>query len=92
MAFKSQYNISRDAFDGSLTVIGSLLPEDHVLPKSMNFDIDQGTRLHRNMITFFERMQEMDCLVSFPSSNVRYVLCLHLKLLLRANNIRIKRV
>jgi hypothetical protein len=25
----------RDAFDGLLTVIGSLLPEDHVLPKSM---------------------------------------------------------
>jgi hypothetical protein len=32
MAFKSQYNISRDAFDGLLMVIGSLLPEDHVLP------------------------------------------------------------
>ena len=27
--------MSRDAFDGLLTVIGSLLPEDHVLPKSM---------------------------------------------------------
>jgi hypothetical protein len=35
MAFKSQYNMSRDAFDGLLTVIGSLLPDDHVLPKSM---------------------------------------------------------
>jgi hypothetical protein len=35
MAFKLQYNMSRDAFDGLLTVIGSLLPEDHVLPKSM---------------------------------------------------------
>jgi hypothetical protein len=35
MAFKSQYNMSRDAFDGLLTVIGSLLLEDHVLPKSM---------------------------------------------------------
>jgi hypothetical protein len=35
MAFKSQYNMSRDAFDGLLTIIGSLLPEDHVLPKSM---------------------------------------------------------
>jgi hypothetical protein len=33
MAFKSQYNMSRDAFDGLLTVTGSLLPEDHVLPK-----------------------------------------------------------
>jgi hypothetical protein len=35
MAFKSQYSISRDAFDGLLTVIGSLLLEDHVLPKRM---------------------------------------------------------
>jgi hypothetical protein len=35
MAFKSQYSMSRDAFDGLLTVIGILLPEDHVLPKSM---------------------------------------------------------
>jgi hypothetical protein len=35
MAFKLQYGMSRDAFDGLLTVIGSLLPEDHVLPKSM---------------------------------------------------------
>jgi hypothetical protein len=34
MAFKSQYIMSRDAFDGLLTVIGSLLPDDHVLPKS----------------------------------------------------------
>jgi hypothetical protein len=33
MAFKSKYNMSRDAFDGLLTVIGSLLSEDHVLPK-----------------------------------------------------------
>jgi hypothetical protein len=35
MAFKSQYNMGRDTFDGLLTVIGSLLPDDHVLPKSM---------------------------------------------------------
>jgi hypothetical protein len=35
MAFKSQNSMSRDAFDGFLTVIGSLLPEDHVPPKSM---------------------------------------------------------
>jgi hypothetical protein len=27
--------MSRDAFDGLLTVIGSLLPKDHILPKSM---------------------------------------------------------
>jgi hypothetical protein len=35
MVFKSQYSMSRDAFDSLLTVIGSLLPDDHVLPKSM---------------------------------------------------------
>jgi hypothetical protein len=35
MAFKSQYSMSRESFDGLLTVIGSLLLEDHVLPKSM---------------------------------------------------------
>jgi hypothetical protein len=35
MAFKSQYSMSRDAFGGLLTVIGSLLLDDHVLPKSM---------------------------------------------------------
>jgi hypothetical protein len=35
MAFKSQYSMSRDTFDGLLTIISSLLPEDHVLPKSM---------------------------------------------------------
>jgi hypothetical protein len=35
MTLKSQYNMSRDAFDGLLTVISSLLPGDHILPKSM---------------------------------------------------------
>jgi hypothetical protein len=36
MAFKSQHNLSQDTFDGLLTVIGNLLPKDHVLPKSMH--------------------------------------------------------
>ena len=36
MALKSQYSLSQDAFDGMLTVIGSLLPEGHLLPKSMD--------------------------------------------------------
>ena len=35
MALKSQYSMSRDAFDGMLIVIGSLLPEGHILPKTM---------------------------------------------------------
>jgi hypothetical protein len=35
MVSKWQYSMSRDTFDGLFIVIGSLLPEDHVLPKSM---------------------------------------------------------
>jgi hypothetical protein len=35
MALKSQYSLSRDAFDGMLTVVASLLLEGHILPKSM---------------------------------------------------------
>jgi hypothetical protein len=35
MALKSRYSLSRDTFDGIVTVIGSLLPEGHILPKSM---------------------------------------------------------
>jgi hypothetical protein len=35
MTFKLEYIMSRDTFDGLLTVIGSLLLEGHVLPKSM---------------------------------------------------------
>jgi hypothetical protein len=35
MAFMSQFSLSRDAYDGMLAVIGSLLPEGHILPKSM---------------------------------------------------------
>jgi hypothetical protein len=42
----------------------------------MNFGIDQGTQLHRNMILFLERVRQMDCLISFLGSNVRYVLSL----------------
>ena len=32
---KSELNISRDSFDKMLIVIGTLLPEGHILPKSM---------------------------------------------------------
>jgi hypothetical protein len=35
MALKSQYSMSRDCFNAMLTVIGSLLSEDHILPKCM---------------------------------------------------------
>jgi hypothetical protein len=42
----------------------------------MNSGIDQGTQLHRNMILFLERVWEMDCPISFPGSNVTYVLSL----------------
>jgi hypothetical protein len=35
MGFKSEFSLSREAFDGMLAVIGSLPPECHILPKSM---------------------------------------------------------
>ena len=35
MALKSQFGLSRDDFDSMLTVFGSMLPEDHILPKTM---------------------------------------------------------
>jgi hypothetical protein len=35
MALKSQHSMSQDCFDAMLTVIGNLLLEDHILPKSM---------------------------------------------------------
>ena len=35
MAIKSQFSLSREAFDVMLTVVGSLLPNGHILPKSM---------------------------------------------------------
>jgi len=35
LALKSECGISRDGFDKMLTVFGSLLPEGHILPKSM---------------------------------------------------------
>ena len=35
MALKSQFSLSRDAFDSLLTVFGSMLPENHIMPKSM---------------------------------------------------------
>ena len=35
MTVKSQFTLSRDAFDVMLIVIGILLPKGHILPKSM---------------------------------------------------------
>jgi hypothetical protein len=35
MALKSQHSMSQDCFDAMLTVIGNLLLQDHILPKSM---------------------------------------------------------
>jgi hypothetical protein len=49
MAFKSQYDMSRNTFDVLLTVIGRLLPEDHVLPKSM---YEAQKLLHALKITY----------------------------------------
>jgi hypothetical protein len=35
MGLKSELNLSREGFDKMLAVIGSLLSEGHILPKSM---------------------------------------------------------
>jgi hypothetical protein len=35
MALKAQFSMSQDCYDAMLAVIGSLLPEGHILPKSM---------------------------------------------------------
>ena len=35
MALKSQFSLSRDAFDSMLPIFGSMLPEHHILPKTM---------------------------------------------------------
>ena len=35
MGLKSELNLSREGFDKMLVVIGTLLPEGHILPKSM---------------------------------------------------------
>jgi hypothetical protein len=35
MGFKSQFNLSREAFNGMLALFGSMLLEGHILPKSM---------------------------------------------------------
>jgi len=35
MALKSQYSMSREHFDATLTIIATLLPAGHVLPKNM---------------------------------------------------------
>ena len=52
MALKSQYSLSRDAFDGMLTVIGSLLPEGHLLPKSMH----ESQKLLRALKMLYEQI------------------------------------
>jgi hypothetical protein len=35
MRYKSQYCLSREAYDGLLALIARLLPKGHILPKSM---------------------------------------------------------
>jgi hypothetical protein len=35
MGYKFQFSLSREAYDGMLALIASLLPEGHILPKSM---------------------------------------------------------
>jgi hypothetical protein len=51
----------------------------------MNSGVDQGTPLHRNMTLFLERVREMGCPISFPGSNVRYVLSLQKRYVFELN-------
>jgi hypothetical protein len=46
MELKSQFSLSRGGFDGMLTVIGTLLPEGHILPKSIHL----RCRMNRYML------------------------------------------
>ena len=43
MAVKSQFSLSREAFDVMLTVVGSLLPDGHILPKNQDWEWVLGT-------------------------------------------------
>jgi hypothetical protein len=52
MAFKPQYSMSRDAFDGLLKVIGSLFPKGRVLPKSMY----EAQKLFRALKMMYEQI------------------------------------
>jgi hypothetical protein len=52
MAFKSQYSLSREAFDTMLTIFGSILPEGHILPKSMY----ESTKLLRALKMPYEQI------------------------------------
>jgi hypothetical protein len=52
MALESQYSLSRGAFDGLLTVIGSLLSKGHILPKSMY----EGRKLLRALKMPYEQI------------------------------------
>ena len=62
MGLKSQYSLSRDAFDAMLTVIGSLLPEGHLLPKNMH----ESRRLFRALCMQYEKIHacENGCILS----------------------------
>ncbi|KAK1609661.1 hypothetical protein QYE76_033334 [Lolium multiflorum] len=40
MVFKSDRNLSRDGFDDLLTIIGSILPQGHLLTKNINCDLN----------------------------------------------------
>jgi hypothetical protein len=51
----------------------------------MNSGVDQGTPLHRNMTLFLERVREMGCPISFPGSNVRYVLSFYKRYIFELN-------
>jgi hypothetical protein len=50
MGFKSECSMGREHFDGMLTMIGSLLPDGHILPKSMQSHRNSFVHLRYRMI------------------------------------------
>jgi hypothetical protein len=52
MAFKSERNVCRDGFDDLLTIVGSLLPENHTLTKNMY----ESTKILRELKMPYEQI------------------------------------
>jgi hypothetical protein len=79
-------NLSRGVNLSTMRVLGMKSHDFHIwieqiLPVMVrgyvpDSGVDQGTPLHRNMTLFLERVREMGCPISFPGSNVRYMLSL----------------
>ena len=59
LALKSECGISRDGFDKMLTIFGSLLPEGHILPKSMY----EAQKFLRSLKMLYEKIHACEFVV-----------------------------